>query len=64
MDIIETIGGYARALKVEELAELTQISAKTLYRQIRAGKLPAYRIGSQVRLDPEKTAEWLRSRLR
>jgi len=64
MGIIEIIENYGRALKVEDLAEVTQVSSKTLYRHIRAGKLLAYRIGGQLRLDPKKTAEWLRARLR
>jgi excisionase family DNA binding protein len=64
MDLIEVIASYGRALSVDELADLIHISAKTLYRHIRAKKLPAYHIGGQVRLDPRRTAEWLRTRLR
>jgi excisionase family DNA binding protein len=63
MGIIETIENYGRALKVEELAQLTAISSKTLYRMIAAKKLPAFRIGGCVRLEPKATADWLRSRL-
>jgi excisionase family DNA binding protein len=63
MDIIETIENFDHALKVEELANLVNISTKTLYRLIRAGKLPTFRIGGQVRLNPSITASWLRSRL-
>ena len=63
MGIIETIENFGRALKVEELAELTAISSKTLYRMIEARKLPAFRIGGCVRLEPTTTANWLRSRL-
>ena len=63
MGIIETKENFGRALKVEELAELTAISSKTLYRMIAARKLPAFRIGGCVRLEPTTTANWLRSRL-
>lgn len=63
MGIIETVENYGRALKVEELAQLTAISSKTLYRMIAAKKLPAFRIGGCVRLEPKETADWLRSRL-
>lgn len=45
MGIIETAENFGRALKVEELAQLTAISSKTLYRMIAARKPPAFRIG-------------------
>ena len=63
MGIIESIENYGRALKVEELAQLTAISSKTLYRMIAAKKFPAFRIGGCIRLEPKATADWLRSRL-
>ncbi|MBZ5671336.1 MAG: helix-turn-helix domain-containing protein [Acidobacteriia bacterium] len=63
MGIIETVENFGRALKVEELAQLTAISSKTLYRMIAVRKLPAFRIGGCVRLEPKTTANWLRSRL-
>jgi len=63
MGIIETVENFGRALKVEELAQLTAISSKTLYRIIAARKLPAFRIGGCVRLEPKTTANGLRSRL-
>jgi excisionase family DNA binding protein len=63
MTIIETIENLGRALKVEELSAMTSISRKTLYRLISTRKLPAFRIGGSVRLDPTTTANWLRSRL-
>jgi excisionase family DNA binding protein len=63
MGIIETVENFGRALKVDELAQLTAISSKTLYRMISARKLPAFRIGGCVRLEPKTTANWLRSRL-
>lgn len=63
MNLIEKVENHGKALKVEELAELTTISKKTLYRMIKARKLPAIRIGGSVRLEPKATAEWLRSRL-
>jgi len=61
--IIETTENSGRALKVEELAQLTAISSKTLYRMIAARKLPAFRIGKCVLLEPKTTANWLRSHL-
>ena len=63
MTPIETIENYSTLLKVEDLAELTQISSKTLYRLINQGKIRAIRIGGSVRLEPKTTADWLRARL-
>jgi excisionase family DNA binding protein len=63
MDLIEQIENWGRALKVEELAHLLQISEKTIYRYISARKLPAFRQGGIMRLEAHRTAEWVRSRL-
>ena len=62
MDTIETVENWHSLLTVEEFAELTSISPKTLYRYIKLRKLPAIRIGGCIRLNPKTTAEWLRSR--
>jgi excisionase family DNA binding protein len=64
MDIIDTVENWGRLLLVEELAGLTSISPKTLYRYIKLRKLPAIRIGGCIRLNPKTTADWLRSRQR
>lgn len=61
MNIIETIERRATALTVDELAGLLNASPKTLYKAIRAGRLPAYRVAG-IRLDPAEVAKWLRAR--
>ena len=63
MSLIETIENYGRALTTEELASLTTISTKTLYRLVKQRRLPALRIGGSIRFEPKTTADWLRSRL-
>lgn len=50
-----------KPLKVSELAELLNISKRVLYKLVDRGTLAAYRIGSSVRLEPNKTADWLES---
>jgi excisionase family DNA binding protein len=35
---------------VEQVAEIFQITANTIYRQIRAGKIPYYKVGGNYRL--------------
>ena len=47
---------------VDELAQLTAISPKTLYRMIQRRKLPGHKIGDCIRLNPQEVADWLRSR--
>jgi excisionase family DNA binding protein len=63
MDIILQIESWGRCLTVEELADVIALSPKTLYRMIKAKKLPAIHMGGQIRLNPQSTADWLRSRL-
>jgi hypothetical protein len=41
---------------------LLQCSEDALYKQIKKGKLLAFRIGTCIRLCPRTTADWLRSR--
>jgi excisionase family DNA binding protein len=59
-DVVES--GQA-AWTVEGLAMLLKTSTNFIYQQIRRGLLPAYRVGSMLRLDPKATANWLRSRM-
>ncbi len=59
---IEIVANWGRALKVSELAKILSMSRKTIYKLISDGKLPVFRVGDSIRLDPVYTAEWLRSR--
>jgi excisionase family DNA binding protein len=60
--IAETIAGRTSALRVAEFCRIFSIPRATAYAWIRDGRLPAYRVGSTVRLDPAITARWLRTR--
>jgi excisionase family DNA binding protein len=62
MMLADQIEAMKQALTVEQLAALLQCSKKTLYKMIHRGTLPHFRVGTMVRLDPEVTAQWLRSR--
>ena len=60
-DIASTLDERAgRAMTVEELADLLALDKKTIYRRIRQRQIPAFRIGTAVRCDPRRIAEWLR----
>jgi excisionase family DNA binding protein len=61
MRILETLETTATLLSVEELSTLLGISVKTLYKTIKAGRLPAYRIGG-IRIDPQDVVKWMRDR--
>lgn len=47
-------------LTVDELADLLQINKSTIYRLLREGKLPGFRIGSDWRFSVEVVNRWLR----
>jgi excisionase family DNA binding protein len=51
------------AWTVPELAKLLSMSKSEVYEQIQDGKLPALRIGTNIRLCPKVTGEWLRMRM-
>jgi excisionase family DNA binding protein len=60
---LDTIVGKRRtAWTVEALAELLNVGPSGLYKLIKRGKLPAYRINCSIRLDPQAVATWLRSK--
>jgi excisionase family DNA binding protein len=57
-DRIERIG---RALTADELAYMLTVSRIMVFKQAKAGRIPSFRIGSGVRLDPKTVAQWLRA---
>ena len=50
--------------KIEELEQVLEISAKTLYKQAARGKLPSFRIGSCVRVYGKGLADHLRGKMK
>ena len=62
MKLADQIAVMEQALSVEQLAALLQCSKKAVYKMVQRGTLPSFRVGSMVRLDPDVTAQWLRSR--
>lgn len=47
-----TVAKLRHALTVAEFAELAKVSRWTIYRQIKAGRIHASRIGTCIRIDP------------
>lgn len=49
-------------LSVKDAAKLLEVSEKTLYRWIKDGSVPAYRINEQIRFNRVELLEWATSR--
>jgi len=47
-------------LTVTEVAVLLRVHEATIYRLCKAGRLPAIRLGGQIRIDREQLQIWLR----
>jgi excisionase family DNA binding protein len=61
--LISTVAAKREAWTVPELAKLLSLSKGEIYEQVKTGKLPAIKIGTNIRLCPKMTSEWLRARL-
>ena len=46
-------------LTVDQVAEVLRVHKSTIYRLVKRGKLPAFRVGSDWRFDPERLDEWV-----
>ncbi len=47
--------------KAEDLAELLEVNIMTIYRYIKAGRLKAYKIGREFRIDKSEFNRFLNS---
>lgn len=47
--------------KAEEVAEFLRVNIMTIYRYIKAGRLKAYKIGGEFRIDKDEYARFLNS---
>lgn len=52
-----------KLLTAEQLAQLMECSKKYVYALVKQRRLPAIRIGSMIRFDPQVTADWLEARM-
>lgn len=51
----------SRMYRVQEIAQMVDVSMSTVYRAIEAGDLPAVRIGRSTRVQGAELASWLTS---
>ena len=56
--------GMKGALTARQLAELLNISPKTVFKMAKAGRIPSFRVGSAVRFDARLVIDWLRRQRR
>jgi excisionase family DNA binding protein len=61
-EILEQLRRADHALTSKDLERLLAISKSTISREVSSGRLPCFRIGSSLRFDPRKVAEWLEAR--
>ncbi len=54
--------GTARFLTVQEVADMLRVSSMTVYRLIKAGDLPAVRVGRSFRVLPTDVDAYLAAR--
>jgi len=59
-DIGHIIASRPNAWTVKALAEILCRKPAHLYKLIRSGSLPAYKMGGCLLLDPKETSEWWR----
>ncbi len=48
-----------KLLRIDEVAELLDVSRARTYELVREGLLPVVRLGRQIRVDPSKLEAWL-----
>lgn len=53
-----------KLLKAGDVAEITQLSAVTIYKWAEEGKIPSFRLGNRVRFDYEEVMQWLKEKKR
>jgi excisionase family DNA binding protein len=60
--LAEQVEKTTHALTVPEVAKLCSTSTMTIYRQVKQGRIPHFRIGDSVRFDPKTLAGWLQKK--
>lgn len=50
------------ALRVNDIAQILDLSAKQIYKMAATGEIPSLRIANSVRFDPHDFVTWLKAR--
>lgn len=60
--LMDILAARQSALKIGEAAELLNFSATHLYSMVKSNRIPHFRVGYAIRLDPQRLAAWLAER--
>jgi len=60
--LADRIAAFEGALTAGQLAKFLSISAISLYKMAKSGRIPSLRIGASVRFCPATVSRWLRQR--
>jgi excisionase family DNA binding protein len=55
-----TSGKEKEFYKAEDLAEMLEVNIMTIYRYVKSGRLKAYKIGKEYRIDKEEFNDFLK----
>ena len=58
----EDFGQMSNLLNIKQVAELLNMSERTIYEYVADQKIPYVKIGKAVRFDPDKIENWVRLR--
>lgn len=61
LGIASRFAAFDHALNINEVADVLGLNKKTIERMARAGRIPSFKIGNQVRFDPRNLAEWAKT---
>ena len=60
LSIAEELSQIEGAITADKLAKLLGVSKITIFKMAKAGRIPSFRVGTCVRFDPRKVADWLK----
>jgi excisionase family DNA binding protein len=60
LTLAEQVERIEGAVTADKLATLLGVSKITIFKMAKAGRIPSFRVGTCVRFDPRKVADWLR----
>jgi excisionase family DNA binding protein len=60
LSIAEELSHIEGATTADRLAKILGVSKITIFKMAKAGRIPSFRVGTCVRFDPRKVADWVR----